>query len=39
VSQTNLILGDDVTIGPGFMIHGCRIGAGAVIEPAAIICG
>jgi carbonic anhydrase/acetyltransferase-like protein (isoleucine patch superfamily) len=36
--DNDLIIGDDVTIGPGCMIHGCRIGAGTVIEPAAIIC-
>jgi carbonic anhydrase/acetyltransferase-like protein (isoleucine patch superfamily) len=36
--DSDLVIGDDVTIGPGCMIHGCRIGAGAVIEPAAIIC-
>ena len=28
----------DVVIGPGAMIHGCRIEAGTVVEPAAIIC-
>jgi carbonic anhydrase/acetyltransferase-like protein (isoleucine patch superfamily) len=36
--DNDLIIGDDVTIGPGCMIHGCHIGAGSVIEPAAIIC-
>jgi carbonic anhydrase/acetyltransferase-like protein (isoleucine patch superfamily) len=36
--DNDLIVGDDVTIGPGCMIHGCRIGAGTVVEPAAIIC-
>ena len=25
-------------VGPGAMIHGCRIGAGSVIEPGAIVC-
>jgi carbonic anhydrase/acetyltransferase-like protein (isoleucine patch superfamily) len=28
----------DVVIGPGAMIHGCRIGAGSVVEPGAIVC-
>lgn len=36
--DNDLIVGDDVTIGPGCMIHGCHIGAGAVVEPAAIVC-
>lgn len=36
--DNDLIVGDDVTIGPGCMIHGCHIGAGVVVEPAAIIC-
>jgi carbonic anhydrase/acetyltransferase-like protein (isoleucine patch superfamily) len=33
-----LVIEDDVIIGPGAMIHGCHIGRGSVIEPAAIIC-
>jgi carbonic anhydrase/acetyltransferase-like protein (isoleucine patch superfamily) len=33
-----LVIDDDVIIGPGAMIHGCHIGRGSVIEPAAIIC-
>ena len=33
-----LVLEDGVVIGPGAMIHGCRIGAGTVVEPAAIVC-
>jgi carbonic anhydrase/acetyltransferase-like protein (isoleucine patch superfamily) len=36
--DNDLIIGDDVTIGPGCMIHGCHIGADTVVEPAAIIC-
>jgi len=28
----------DVVIGPGAMIHGCHIGRGTVVEPAAIVC-
>ena len=28
----------DVVIGPGAMIHGCHLGAGTVVEPAAIVC-
>ena len=35
--DNELILHDGVTVGPGAMIHGCRIGAGTVIEPGAII--
>ena len=33
-----LVIEDDVIIGPGAMIHGCHIGRGSVIEPAAIVC-
>jgi carbonic anhydrase/acetyltransferase-like protein (isoleucine patch superfamily) len=36
--DNDLILGDGVIVGPGAMIHGCRIGAHSVIEPGAIIC-
>src|SRR3989442_1653262 len=36
--DNELILEDDVIIGPGAMIHGCRIGAGSVVEPGAIVC-
>jgi len=36
--DNDLILGDGVIIGPGAMIHGCRIGAGSVVEPGAIVC-
>ncbi len=33
-----LTVEDDVVIGPGAMIHGCHLGAGTVVEPAAIVC-
>jgi carbonic anhydrase/acetyltransferase-like protein (isoleucine patch superfamily) len=36
--DNELVLEDDVVIGPGAMIHGCRVGHGTVIEPAAIVC-
>ena len=36
--DNELIVEDDVVIGPGAMIHGCRIGRGSVVEPAAIVC-
>ena len=36
--ENDLILHDGVVIGPGAMIHGCRIGAGSVVEPGAIVC-
>jgi carbonic anhydrase/acetyltransferase-like protein (isoleucine patch superfamily) len=36
--DNDLIIGDGVIVGPGAMIHGCRIGAGSVIEPGAIVC-
>jgi len=36
--DNELVIGDDVVIGPGAMIHGCHIGRGSVIEPAAIVC-
>jgi carbonic anhydrase/acetyltransferase-like protein (isoleucine patch superfamily) len=36
--DNELILEDDVVIGPGGMIHGCHIGAGSIVEPAAIVC-
>jgi carbonic anhydrase/acetyltransferase-like protein (isoleucine patch superfamily) len=35
--DNELILEDDVIIGPGAMIHGCRLGAGSVVEPGAIV--
>jgi carbonic anhydrase/acetyltransferase-like protein (isoleucine patch superfamily) len=36
--DNELVIDDHVVIGPGAMIHGCRIGRGSVIEPAAIVC-
>lgn len=33
-----LIIEDDVTIGPGCIVHGCTIGAGSVVEAGAIVC-
>jgi carbonic anhydrase/acetyltransferase-like protein (isoleucine patch superfamily) len=36
--DNQLILEDDVIIGPGAMIHGCHIGAGSIVEPGAILC-
>lgn len=36
--DNDLVLEDGVVIGPGAMIHGCRIGRGTVVEPAAIVC-
>ncbi|MDH3232141.1 MAG: UDP-3-O-(3-hydroxymyristoyl) glucosamine N-acyltransferase [Alphaproteobacteria bacterium] len=36
--DNTLVLADGVVIGPGAMIHGCRVGAGTVVEPAAIVC-
>jgi carbonic anhydrase/acetyltransferase-like protein (isoleucine patch superfamily) len=36
--DNQLLIDDGVTIGPGCMIHGCQIGAGSVVEPAAIVC-
>jgi carbonic anhydrase/acetyltransferase-like protein (isoleucine patch superfamily) len=36
--DNQLVIEDDVVIGPGAMIHGCYIEAGAVVEPAAIVC-
>ena len=36
--DNELVVEDDVVIGPGAMIHGCHIGRGSVIEPAAIVC-
>ena len=35
--DNELVVEDDVVIGPGAMIHGCHIEAGSVVEPAAII--
>jgi carbonic anhydrase/acetyltransferase-like protein (isoleucine patch superfamily) len=36
--DNDLVLDDGVVIGPGAMIHGCRIGAGSVVELGAIVC-
>ena len=36
--DNQLIIEDDVVVGPGAMIHGCQIGAHSVIEPGAIVC-
>ncbi|MFB0917857.1 MAG: carbonic anhydrase/acetyltransferase [Clostridiaceae bacterium] len=36
--DNKLVLHDNVTIGPGCMIHGTEIGEGTVIEPGAIVC-
>ena len=36
--DNELVLEDEVIVGPGAMIHGCRIGRGTVVEPGAIIC-
>ena len=36
--DNELIIDDGVIVGPGAMIHGCRIGARSVIEPGAIVC-
>jgi carbonic anhydrase/acetyltransferase-like protein (isoleucine patch superfamily) len=36
--HNDLIIGDGVIVGPGAMIHGCRIGARSIVEPGAIVC-
>jgi carbonic anhydrase/acetyltransferase-like protein (isoleucine patch superfamily) len=36
--DNELVIEDDVVIGPGAMIHGCHLGAGTVVEPGAIVC-
>ncbi|MDQ1425449.1 MAG: hypothetical protein QOD72_2947 [Acidimicrobiaceae bacterium] len=36
--DNDLIIEDGVIVGPGAMIHGCRIGFGSVVEPGAIVC-
>jgi carbonic anhydrase/acetyltransferase-like protein (isoleucine patch superfamily) len=36
--DNDLIIDDGAIVGPGAMIHGCRIGARSVIEPGAIVC-
>ncbi len=36
--DNDLVIEDGVIVGPGAMIHGCRIGRGCVVEPGAIVC-
>jgi len=36
--DNELVIEEGVVIGPAAMIHGCRIGRGTVVEPAAIVC-
>lgn len=36
--DNDLVIEDGAIIGPGAMIHGCRIGARSVVEPGAIVC-
>jgi carbonic anhydrase/acetyltransferase-like protein (isoleucine patch superfamily) len=36
--DNELVVEEDVIIGPGAMIHGCHLGAGTIVEPAAIVC-
>ena len=36
--DNELVLEDGVVIGPSAMIHGCHIGRGTIVEPAAIVC-
>jgi carbonic anhydrase/acetyltransferase-like protein (isoleucine patch superfamily) len=36
--DNELVIEDEVVIGPGAMIHGCRIGRGTVVEPGALVC-
>jgi len=36
--DNDLVIDDGVIVGPGAMIHGCRIGAGSIVEPGAIVC-
>ena len=36
--DNELIIADDVTIGPGCIIHGTTIGANSIIESGAIVC-
>ena len=35
--DNELVIEDGVVVGPGAMIHGCRLGAGTVVGPAAIV--
>jgi len=36
--DNELIIEDNVTIGPGCIVHGCHIGSGTIIESGSIIC-
>ncbi|MEA3056964.1 MAG: hypothetical protein QOD30_2396 [Actinomycetota bacterium] len=36
--DNDLIIEDGSIVGPGAMIHGCRIGPGSIVEPGAIVC-
>jgi len=36
--DNELVLEDGVIVGPACMIHGCRLGAGTVVEPGANVC-
>jgi carbonic anhydrase/acetyltransferase-like protein (isoleucine patch superfamily) len=36
--HNDLVVEDDVIIGPAAMIHGCHLGARTVVEPAATVC-
>ena len=36
--DNQLIIEDNVSIGPGCIVHGCKIGEGSVIESGSIIC-
>lgn len=36
--DNELVIDDGAIVGPGAMIHGCRIGAQSVVEPGAIVC-
>lgn len=36
--DNELVIEDDVVIGPCSMIHGCHIGAGSVVEAGVIVC-
>ncbi len=36
--DNELVIEDDVVVGPGSMIHGCHLGRGTVVEPGAIVC-
>jgi carbonic anhydrase/acetyltransferase-like protein (isoleucine patch superfamily) len=36
--DNELVIDDGAIVGPGSMIHGCRIGASTIVEPGTIIC-